>query len=122
MQLSYQLTLHGQALQGAVETAAVEMRGALQYGETVLAVQPGVAVALCEERDAALPVTRCWLEVRNSVFGTGAFENEMPVSDRPGGGTGTKSIARIVHSHGGMLRFQQDGDAFFVQIILPLSH
>jgi len=62
------------------------------------------------------------LEVRNSVFGTVAFENEMPVSDRPGGGTGTKSIARIVHSHGGMLRFQQDGDAFFVQIILPLSH
>ncbi|NLU23751.1 MAG: GHKL domain-containing protein [Clostridiales bacterium] len=60
------------------------------------------------------------LEVRNSAACTTVFENEMPVSAKPGGGTGTKSIAHIVRTHGGMLRFKQENAEFITQIILPI--
>jgi len=61
------------------------------------------------------------LEVRNSVAGAVAFAGGMPVSARPGGGTGTKSIAHIVQSRSGMLRFKQEDGEFVAQIVLPLS-
>jgi len=60
------------------------------------------------------------LEVRNSAVAD-IFEDGMPVSTKPGGGTGTKSIAHIVKTHGGMLRFKQEDGEFFTQIILPLA-
>lgn len=61
------------------------------------------------------------LEIRNSASCATAFEDGMPVSTKPGGGTGTKSIAHIVKAHGGMLRFKQEGDEFLTQILLPMN-
>lgn len=60
------------------------------------------------------------LELCNSVSGTVAFEGNFPLSTKIGGGTGTRSIAHIVQKYGGMLRFKQEGDQFFTQILLPL--
>ena len=61
------------------------------------------------------------LEVRNSVSGAVVFADGMPVSTKPGGGTGTRSIASIVRRCGGMLRFRQEGGEFAAQIVLPLT-
>lgn len=61
------------------------------------------------------------LEIRNSAASSAVFEDGLPVSTKPGGGTGTRSIARIVQKHGGMLRFKQEDDEFFTQIIIPLT-
>lgn len=61
------------------------------------------------------------LEIRNSVSGTVAFEDDLPISTKAGGGTGTRSIAHIVQKHGGMLRFKQEGDLFLTQILLPIN-
>ena len=60
------------------------------------------------------------LELRNSVSGQVRFEGGMPLSERPDGGTGTKSAARIVSAVGGMLRFRQDETEFAAQLVLPL--
>lgn len=59
------------------------------------------------------------LEMQNSVSGVVLFENDLPLSVKPGGGTGTKSIAHIVHQYGGMMRFKQQGSLFITQIFLP---
>ncbi|MFA6947683.1 MAG: GHKL domain-containing protein [Eubacteriales bacterium] len=59
------------------------------------------------------------LEVCNSVCGDVAFEGGFPMSTKPGGGTGTKSIANIVKKYEGMLRFKQEGGEFFTQILIP---
>lgn len=61
------------------------------------------------------------LELRNSICGTVQMVNGMPRSTKPGGGTGTKSICRIVKKYGGMLRFKQEKEQFITQIILPLG-
>ncbi len=62
------------------------------------------------------------LEVRNRMDGTVKFENGLPHTTKVTGGTGTKSIAKIVESHGGLFRFQQEGNFFITQIILPISN
>ena len=59
------------------------------------------------------------MEVSNRVSGTVSFDNGFPKSNKVGGGTGTKSIAHIVHKYEGMLRFKQDKDTFITQIVLP---
>ncbi|MDD3335926.1 MAG: GHKL domain-containing protein [Eubacteriales bacterium] len=61
------------------------------------------------------------LEIRNSVAHATAFVDGMPLSIKPGGGMGTKSISRMIKTHGGMLRFGQENDTFFTQILLPLK-
>ena len=66
MQLAYQVSINGQIFCSSTDTTPAETRGTLQYAETQWIAAPGVTVAVCEERHAALPVTRCWLEVRNS--------------------------------------------------------
>ena len=60
------------------------------------------------------------LEARNSAESPVSFENGMPVSTKPGGGTGTRSVASIVRRCGGMLRFRQENGEFIAQIVLPL--
>ena len=60
------------------------------------------------------------LDLRNSVSGQVRFEGGMPLSERPDGGTGTKSAARIVSAAGGMLRFRQEEGEFVTQLVLPL--
>ncbi len=60
------------------------------------------------------------IELRNSVDGKVEFEHNLPLSTKENGGTGTKSVLRIVEKQKGMLRFTQENDVFITQIILPL--
>lgn len=62
-----------------------------------------------------------FLEVKNSVSDMVGFIDGMPISTKAGGGTGSKSILRIVQEHSGMCRFKQEGNEFVVQIVLPLQ-
>ncbi len=61
------------------------------------------------------------LEIKNSLSFEVLFHNGLPVSTKEGGGTGTKSIIRIVQKHNGMWRFKQSENEFMVQIIIPLQ-
>lgn len=61
-----------------------------------------------------------FLEVKNSVRDVVQFIDDLPVSRKKGGGTGTKSIMRIVRKQNGMCRFKQIECEFMVQIVLPL--
>lgn len=88
------------------------------------------AVTACEQAEPAkrricISAETCEtalrLEVRNSASGRAVFESGMPVSTKPGGGTGTRSAARIVRSCGGMIRFRQEAGEFLVQLVLPLD-
>jgi hypothetical protein len=45
----------------------------------------------------------------------------LPLTNREGGGSGTKSTATIVQKYGGMLRFAQEEDVFITRIILSLD-
>ena len=60
------------------------------------------------------------IELRNSVDGKVEFQNNLPLSTKENGGTGTKSVLRIVEKQKGMLHFTQENDVFITQIILPL--
>jgi two-component system, LytTR family, sensor histidine kinase AgrC len=62
-----------------------------------------------------------FLEVKNSVKNQVRFIDGLPVSTKKDGGTGSKSILRVVGAHNGMCRFKQEGNVFIVQIVLPLS-
>ncbi len=62
-----------------------------------------------------------FLEVKNSVFHTVKFVSGLPVSTKEGGGTGTKSMVRMIEKYEGMSRFKQEGEHFIVQIVLPLT-
>ncbi|MDD4849912.1 MAG: GHKL domain-containing protein [Gemmiger sp.] len=84
--------------------------------EACAQVAPGArSLAFCAKTDE----TGLRLEVRNSVAGVVQFENGLPLSTKQGGGTGTKSVAATVKSHGGMLRFKQEGSTFFAQVLFP---
>jgi len=60
------------------------------------------------------------IELRNSVDGKVEFEHNLPLSTKENGGTGMKSVLRIVEKQKGMLHFAQEKDIFITQIILPL--
>lgn len=61
------------------------------------------------------------LEIKNSLSYEVLFHNGLPVSTKEGGGTGIKSIIRIVQKHSGMWRLKQSENEFMVQIIIPLQ-
>ncbi len=61
------------------------------------------------------------IEIKNNLSYEVLFRNGLPVSTKESGGTGTKSIIRIVQKHSGMCRFKQSGNEFIVQIIIPLQ-
>ena len=61
-----------------------------------------------------------FLEVKNSVKDKIRFTGGIPISTKKGGGTGSKSILRIVQEHNGMCRFKQEENKFIVQIVLPI--
>ncbi len=60
------------------------------------------------------------LEVKNAVSGELRFEDELPVSTKPGGGLGLKSVRRVLEKHGGIFHCFQTGDTFFAHIAIPL--
>ena len=61
------------------------------------------------------------IEARNSTSTPVIFNGGVPVSKKPGGGTGTRSIAHIVERHGGIVRFDQKDGVFSVQIVMPMA-
>jgi hypothetical protein len=61
------------------------------------------------------------VEVRNATAGQVHFHAEMPVSNKPGGGTGTRSMAATAKKYGGMVEFSQNGQEFCTRVILPLG-
>jgi hypothetical protein len=85
-----------------------------------------VACQSCVETGRFIAITadtsknQLFLEVKNSVRDEVFFTDGMPVSTKKGGGTGSKSIMRIVLENNGMCRFKQEGNEFIVQIVLPL--
>ncbi len=60
------------------------------------------------------------LEVKNAVSGVTKFEEDLPVSGKPGGGLGLRSASRVLEKHSGLLRCFRTGDTFFTQIVIPL--
>jgi len=60
------------------------------------------------------------VEVKNAVSGETRFVEDLPVSTKPGGGLGLKSVSRVLEKHGGILRCFRMGDTFFTQIVIPL--
>ncbi len=59
------------------------------------------------------------IELRNTTSGELHIRNNLPVSTKKNGGTGTKSVLHIVESYHGMLNFRQEDETFITQIILP---
>lgn len=60
------------------------------------------------------------VEVKNAVSGETRFEEDLPVSVKPGGGLGLKSVTRVLEKYGGILRCHQAGGTFFTQVAIPL--
>jgi hypothetical protein len=86
------------------------------------------ACAKCDEGERFLYFTAkteentLSIEMVNSMKGTVAFENELPVSTKDGGSAiGTNSIRNLVKKHEGMVRFQQRDQTFITQVLLPLK-
>lgn len=65
-----------------------------------------------ECRDGAL-----FFEIQNSVSADVVFRGELPVSTKPGGGTGLRSVRDILTQHGGMMHMQQSDGRFTTQLI-----
>ncbi|MEF9968534.1 MAG: ATP-binding protein, partial [Longicatena sp.] len=61
------------------------------------------------------------LEVRNSLFTNLIFRNGIPVSNKPNGGIGTRSITSTVKTYNGMISFSQNNDEFIARIIIPMN-
>jgi len=60
------------------------------------------------------------VEVKNAVSGETRFEDDLPASNKPGGGLGLKSADRVLTRHGGVLHCERRGDTFFTQMMIPL--
>lgn len=58
--------------------------------------------------------------VENSVSEEVRFSSGTPQSQRSGGGAGTKSIAAVLQRHDGAVRWHQECNVFYAQIMLPL--
>ncbi len=58
--------------------------------------------------------------VRNSCRNDVAFADGMPLSQKRGGGMGTRSIRQTVESHGGMIRYSACDGVFTVQVVMPV--
>jgi sensor histidine kinase regulating citrate/malate metabolism len=69
----------------------------------------------CKIEDGSLLI-----ELTNSSPETAEFHNGLPVSHRPGGGTGTRSIKTTVQKYNGILSFSQSGNTFIARIIIPM--
>lgn len=69
---------------------------------------------------ASLEDNNLLIEIRNSVVSEVIFQNGMPISQKTGGGTGTKSMVATTKKYGGIVRFTKEKNEFITRIILPL--
>lgn len=60
------------------------------------------------------------IQVKNSVEADLTFEQGLPLSAKPGGGTGLFSVKSMVEKHRGMLDVRKENHEFITQIILPI--
>lgn len=61
------------------------------------------------------------LVFENSCADTIAFENGFPKSEKPGGGTGTRSIAYAAERYSGVVEFTVQNGVFRTRVLLHLS-
>lgn len=60
------------------------------------------------------------VEVENTVDHPSLFEDNLPLTTKPGGGQGLKTVRRILEKYGGMLRCSRQGSIFATQMTIPL--
>lgn len=60
------------------------------------------------------------VEVENTVDHPSRFEDDLPLTTKPGGGQGLKAVRRTLEKHGGMLYCSRQGDHFDTQMVIPL--
>lgn len=63
---------------------------------------------------------RLLMEVENTVDHPVRFEDELPVTTKPGGGQGLRSVRQTLERHGGMLCCTLRGEVFLTQVMIPL--
>lgn len=76
----------------------------------------GTLVFSAEESGGMLRV-----EVRNPVKENVCFADDLPVSEKPGGGVGIPSMMRTLEAHGGVIRMKSENGEFLTQIMLPMG-
>lgn len=81
---------------------------------TEKAKRPHLSV-LAHQRGESLMV-----EVENTVDRPSRFEGELPLTTKPAGGQGLKSVQRTLERHGGMLQCSRSGELFYTQVVIPL--
>lgn len=60
------------------------------------------------------------VEVENTVDHPSRFEDDLPLTTKPGGGQGLKTVRRTLEKHGGMLRCSRQDSVFDTQMTIPL--
>lgn len=60
------------------------------------------------------------VEVENTVNHPSQFEDDLPLTTKPGGGQGLKTVRRTLEKHGGMLRCSRQDSVFDTQMTIPL--
>ncbi len=91
------------------------LENALEASSEALIARPFISL-FAELREGNFLVV-----VRNSTCSKVTFKDGIPQSQKPGGGTGTCSITRIIEAHGGMVRFSQKQEEFTAEIVVPLE-
>lgn len=87
------------------------------------AVTASLALPVDERRISVHAATEnnCWImEIVNRAAVQAVFVHGFPQTTKTGGGTGTRSAAGILESHGGMFRLSQKDEWFTAQIVLPI--
>ncbi|MEG2298644.1 MAG: GHKL domain-containing protein [Anaerovoracaceae bacterium] len=99
----------GTILSNVLENAVHSCNRAIELGD----LAPYISFSATFDNDLRI-------EVNNTCIEPVTMSGNMPQSNRPDGGTGTKSIRDLVRNYGGMVRFHQKNDNFITQIISPL--
>ncbi len=76
---------------------------------------PWISVTLRVQGDTLL------VGVKNAVAGETRFADGLPVSTKPGGGLGLKSVSRVLEKYDGVLQCRRMGDTFITQAAISLE-